>query len=211
MLNYGEILSDIDLKTNFDKTTRTVTATTTIHFAEAQKNNNLALTYAILENRVHKPGNDSYKQHNSYADGEHGVMGGYGQYGEYIPSEVIYFNDVARGYVDDILGIDGSIPADIDAGQPVVDERSFTLPDNILVDDNVEIVALLIDKKDGRIVNGQNVELVPGSVTGINTVANTSALRTSAVYSVNGMRINGLTKGINLIRTSDGRTVKVTK
>lgn len=211
LLNYGEILSDIDLKTNFDKTTRTVTATTTIHFAEAQKNNNLALTYAILENRVHKPGNDSYKQHNSYADGEHGVMGGYEQYGEYIPSEVMYFNDVARGYVDDILGIDGSIPADIDAGQPVVDERSFTLPDNILVDDNVEIVALLIDKKDGRIVNGQNVELVPGSVTGINTVANTSALRTSAVYSVNGMRINGLTKGINLIRTSDGRTVKVTK
>lgn len=211
LLNYGEILSDIDLKTSFDKTTRTVTATTTIHFAEAQKNNTLALTYAILENRVHKPGDNNYRQHNSYADGKAGVMGGYEKYGDYIPSEVMYFNDVARGYVGDILGIDGSIPTDVAAEEAVVDERSFTLPDNILVDDNVEIVALLIDKNDGRIVNGQNVELVPGSSDGIKTLDSCPDAGKSAVYSLSGMRLNGLSSGLNIIRTSDGRTVKVMK
>lgn len=211
LLNYGEILSDIDLKTNFDKSTRTVTATTTIHFAEAQRNNSLAVAYAILENRVHRPGDDNYRQHNSYANGKAGVMGGYEKYDEYIPSEVMYFNDVARGYVGDILGIDGSIPTDVAAEEAVVDERSFTLPDNILVDDNVEIVALLIDKTDGRIVNGQNVELVPGSGAGIKTIGSDPNTGMSAVYSVNGMRTDGLSRGINIIRTSDGRVIKVIK
>lgn len=211
LLDYAEILSDIDLKTNFDKATRTVTATTTIHFAEAQKNNSFAIAYAILENRVHRPGDDNYKQHNSYANGKAGVMGGYEKYDEYIPSEVMYFNDVARGYVGDILGIDGSIPTDVAAEEAIVDERSFQLPDNVLVDDNVEIVALLIDKKDGRIVNGQNIELVPGSGTGIKKIANNSDFGKPAVYTVNGMRIKYLSSGINIIRTSDGRLLKVTK
>ena len=211
LLNYGEILSDIDLKTTFDKTTRTVNATTTLRFGEAQKNNKLALSYVILENRVHKPGDNNYRQHNSYANGKAGVMGGYEQYGDYIPSEVMYFNDVARGYVGDFYGIDGSIPTDVEAEQTVTDERSFTLPDNIFVDDNVEIVVLLIDKADGRIVNAQNVALVPGGGTGISGVADSSRGGKSEVYSVNGMRQNGLKSGLNIIRTADGRIMKVMK
>ncbi len=211
LLNYGEILSDVDLQTTFDKTTRTVSATTTVHFGEAQKNNKLALSYVILENRVHKPGDNDYRQHNSYADGKAGVMGGYEKYGDYIPSEVMYFNDVARAFIGDFYGIDGTIPTDVDAEQAVTDGRSFILPDNILVDDNVEIVVLLIDKTDGRIVNGQSVELVPGGGTGINGVTDTPKTDKSAVYSVNGMRQKGLTRGLNIIRTADGRTIKVVK
>lgn len=211
LLNYGEILSDVDLKTTFDKTTRTVSATTTIHFGEAQKSNSLSLSYVILENRVHKPGDKDYCQHNSYADGNAGVMGGYEKYGEYIPSEVMYFNDVARAFVGDFYGIDGTIPTDVEAEQTVTDERSFILPDNILEDDNVEIVVLLIDKKDGRIVNGQNVELVPGSGTGISGVADNSGAEKSVVYSLNGMCQKELVSGFNIIRTADGRTVKVVK
>ncbi len=211
ILNLDEIFSDIDLTTAFDKQTRTVTATTTLHFAEAQKDNNLALAYAILENAVHQPGDDNYKQHNSYANGEAGVMGGYEKYGEYIPSEVMYYNDVARGFVDDLLGIDGSVPQDVEAEQAVVDERTFTLPDNIFVDDNVEIVVMLIDKTDGRIVNAQNVALVPGSSSGISGVKDNSQTGKTVVYSLNGVRLNGLERGINIIRTSDGHIVKVIK
>lgn len=207
-LNNNETLVDMNLETSFDKSLRTVQARTTLHFAEAQPSNTLALAYAIIENAVHKPGDDKYQQHNSYANGQKGKMGGYEKYGEYIPSEVMYYNDVARGFVDDLMGIEGSMPTNIEAEQAVTDERTFTLPDNILVDDNVEIVAMLIDKSDGRIINAQNTELVPGA-SAIKGVTDNGATTKSTVYGINGTTHNGIQPGLNIIRTAEGKFVKI--
>lgn len=202
---YSYMTLDLD----FDRTTRCVTTNTTLYFAEDMNNQQLALAYAIIENNVHQPGNKKYQQHNSYANGENGPMGGYEQYGEYIPSEVMYFNDVARGFVDDLSGIDGTVPADITADQPVTDNRSFILPNNILVDDNVEIVALLIDKASGHIINGEQTALVPPSPDGINPVPTSSSDTPIAVYDVQGRCHDTLQKGLNILRTADGRIHKI--
>lgn len=210
LLNGNETLVDIDLKTSFDKTTRTVRACTTLHFAEGQPNNTLALAYAILENAIHRPGDEKYRQHNSYANGKSGIMGGYEKYGEYIPSEVMYYNDVARGFIGDLMGIEGSIPPDLEAEQPIVDERIFTLPDNIFVDDNVEIVSMLIDKSDGRIINAQNAELVPGAscIRGIKEEQQATRLY---IYDINGAQHNSIQHGLNIIRTASGKVMKTIK
>lgn len=209
ILKNAELFSDLQLETTFDKASRSVTAKTTLHLADDYTDGKLALAYAIIENDVHKPGDDSYRQHNSYADGILGEMGGYEKYGEYIPSEVMHYNDVARGYVDDLMGIDGSLPERIAAEESVADERSFTLPDNILNDENVEIVVMLIDKSDGRIVNAEKCP-VAKSTNGINDIKATNMpTRFSAIYGVSGTKRDSLEKGLNIIRTADGRTIKV--
>lgn len=209
ILKNAELFSDLQLETTFDKASRSVTAKTTLHLADDYTDGKLALAYAIIENDVHKPGDDNYRQHNSYADGILGEMGGYEKYGEYIPSEVMHYNDVARGYVDDLMGIDGSLPERIAAEESITDERSFTLPDNILNDENVEIVVMLIDKSDGRIVNAEKCP-VAKSTNGINDIKATNMpTRFSAIYGVSGTKRDSLEKGLNIIRTADGRTIKV--
>lgn len=209
MLNNNETFCTLNLSVLLDKTSRTVTAKTSTTFAEAQADHKYALAYAILENGIHQPDDENYRQHNAYANGSHGVMGGYEKYDEYIPQDKMWFQDVARGYVDDLSGIDGSIPESIDAETPVVDERTFVLPDNILVDDNVEIVAMLIDKTDGHIVNAESAS-VSGQETGIQNEAIAANYgKAVAIYTVGGELTKSFTKGINLVRLDSGKVIKI--
>ena len=207
----NEPLCDMTLGTEFDSSSRTVSATTTLLFADAQHNANYALAYAIVENSVHQPGNSKYQQHNAYANGENGIMGGYEKYGEYIPSEVMYYNDVARGYADDLMGISGSVPTEIDAETPVVHNIQISLPDNILDDSNVEIVAMLLDLDDGHVVNAEKCGISAKDPAGIHSVDNNGSIAADAIYNVNGMRTHQLQRGLNIVRTSDGRVVKIIK
>ncbi len=209
MLNNNETFCTLNLSVLLDKTSRTVTAKTVTTFAEAQADHKYALAYAILENDIHQPDDENYRQHNAYANGSHGVMGGYEKYDEYIPQEKMWFQDVARGYVDDLSGIDGSLPETIQAETPVVDERTFVLPDNILVDNNVEIVAMLIDKTDGHIVNAESAS-VSGQETGIQNEAIAANYgKPAAIYTVGGELTKSFTKGINLVRLDSGKVIKI--
>ncbi len=209
LLNSSETFCALNLSVLLDKSSRMVTATTTTTFAEEQANHKYALAYAILENNIHQPDDEKYRQHNAYANGENGVMGGYEQYGEYIPQDKMWFNDVARGYVDDLSGIDGSLPDLIPAQESVVDERTFSLPDNILVDDNVEIVVMLIDKTDGHIVNAESMP-VSGESSAIQSVDDSRQnVAGRLFYNIDGTLMKKSSKGVNIIRLSDGRVVKV--
>lgn len=209
LLKNSEAFCTLNLSVLLDKASRTVMAKTATTFAAAQTDHKYALAYGILENNIHQPNDESYRQHNAYANGNNGVMGGYELYGEYIPQDKMWFQDVARGYVDDLSGIDGSIPEAIQAQETVVDERTFSLPDNILVDDNVEIVVMLIDKTDGHIVNAESMP-VSGEASAIQSVdSSLSTTEHCQFYNLGGALMNSLVKGINLIRQSDGKVVKV--
>lgn len=205
------VLVDVDLQANLDAATRSVTSTTTLHFAEANAAANYALSYAIIENNVHKPGDNKYRQHNSYANGKEGAMGGYEKYGEYIPSEVMYYQCVARGYVDNLDGIDGSVPAEYQADEALIYNKNFVLPDNILDDKNTALVVMLIDKSDHHIVNAQIAPLGANEITGINMidVAGNQSSGKNAYYNVAGMRIDKMSKGLNIVRQSTGKVVKI--
>ena len=47
--------------------------------------------------------------------------------------------------------------------------------------------------------------------TGINTIGTSSAKTIEAIYKLNGMRTNELSKGVNIVKYSDGTTVKIMK
>lgn len=73
--------------------------------------------------------------------------------------------------------------------------------------DQVYVVALLLDKKTGAIVNAGRAR-VTGS-TGIEDVTTGTEATVVARYNVNGVQIADPVKGINIVKMSDGTTRKV--
>lgn len=73
--------------------------------------------------------------------------------------------------------------------------------------DQVYVVALLLDKKTGAIVNAGRAR-VTGS-TGIEDVTTGTEATVVARYNVNGVQIAAPVKGINIVKMSDGTTRKV--
>lgn len=71
---------------------------------------------------------------------------------------------------------------------------------------NLSLTALLINRNHGRIVNAVQVKLF--SETGINGV-NTENVVETASYNIGGVRTSGKAKGLNIVRMSNGKVVKV--
>ena len=82
-----------------------------------------------------------------------------------------------------------------------------TVLKKVLKHDQVYVVALLLDKKTGAIVNAGRAR-VTGS-TGIEDVTTGSEATVVARYNVNGVQIAAPVKGINIVKMSDGTTRKV--
>lgn len=73
--------------------------------------------------------------------------------------------------------------------------------------DQVYVVALLLDKKTGAIVNAGRAR-VTGS-TGIEDVTSGTEATVVARYTVNGVQVSAPVKGVNILKMSDGTTRKV--
>lgn len=73
--------------------------------------------------------------------------------------------------------------------------------------DQIYVVALLLDKKTGAIVNAGRARVT--GTTGIESVNNSSEATVVARYNVNGVQIAAPVKGINIVKMSDGTTRKV--
>lgn len=162
------------------------------------------MAYAIVENDVYEEGNSNYVQHNSYAGGANGEMGGYEDLPEYVTD--FHFQDVARGTIGDPSGIEGSLPLRMDAGREYVTTESFTLPETVLNVDNVYIVAMLIDTRSSGIVNADMAKLTADDPAGIaGPGVNTEPERVE-IYTVDGRRVaeGSLVPGIYIRRTVSG-------
>lgn len=74
---------------------------------------------------------------------------------------------------------------------------------------NLRIVALLLNEK-GQIVNGAQAKVTGYETTGIRNI-NTNAAEADvpAIYNLQGHRLQTMQKGLNIIRTKDGKTKKV--
>lgn len=73
--------------------------------------------------------------------------------------------------------------------------------------DQVYVVAMLLDKKTGAIVNAGRAR-VTGS-TGIEDVTSGTEATVVARYTVNGVQVSAPVKGVNILKMSDGTTRKV--
>lgn len=73
----------------------------------------------------------------------------------------------------------------------------------------VYVVAVVLDKKTGAIVNARKSKVADFGTTGIENVNNNTEATVVARYNVNGVQIAAPVKGINIVKMSDGTTRKV--
>lgn len=74
---------------------------------------------------------------------------------------------------------------------------------------NLRIVALLLNEK-GEIMNGAKAKVTGYETTGIRNINNNATeADVPAIYNLQGHRLQTMQKGLNIIRTKDGKTKKV--
>lgn len=110
------------------------------------------------------------------------------------------------------------LPAKVEAEKAFSIEGTITEVDSIknmanypVIQDskNLRIVALLLNEK-GEIVNGAQAKVTGYETTGIRNINNNAAeADVPAIYNLQGHRLQTMQKGLNIIRTKDGKTKKV--
>lgn len=110
------------------------------------------------------------------------------------------------------------LPAKVEAEKAFSIEGTITEVDSIknmanypVIQDskNLRIVALLLNEK-GQIVNGAKAKVTGYETTGIRNINNNATeADVPAIYNLQGHRLQTMQKGLNIIRTKDGKTKKV--
>lgn len=182
-----------------------IDATGTVKVAHDVTGTDLALTFVITEDKV-----GPYNQMNGYSSST-----GCPEWADKPQRVSMKFDDVARYIYSDWDGIEGSVPADMKAGE----EYPYTVKGLSLGNTeqvkNACLVVLLLDKTTGQIVNADRVYLDPNRqppVSGIGNVQDEAPCRVfttpgaicyqgesqAEVYGVSGMYIGTLTDGASL-------------
>ncbi len=133
--------------TDATKSKISVEALTT--FVSEHKGIDYRLSFVLLEDGV-----KGYTQANTYAGGKL-EMGGFEKLGN--PAAVDMDHVARMNY--SYNGIEGSIPADVEADKTLTYATTLDMPSTIQNADNCDLVVLVIDAATGRIENGVKVAL----------------------------------------------------
>lgn len=178
-------------------------------------NANYKMEIVLVANDLY---NESWGQSNYYS----GYGAGYFQYEEFDKFTTgesyvygLHFDDVVVATTR-LSGNDVILPSEFEEDKAYEANAEFTLANIVntsgapVIQDNGKLraVALLIDRNTGAIVNANkcNVSLDP---TGIKSVEAKTTNGEAQIYDLSGRRINTMVKGVNIVKTADGRTVKV--
>ena len=139
----------------------------------------------------------------------------FGNGGKYGKSSVTgwLFNDVAL--VSSYVSNSNKAPKlDVmNAGEQKEAEYSLTMPTKTTLKNAVKnaelfIVALIVDKEK-HIVNAAKAPITiadPSGIENVNAAANNEQI---ARYTLDGRRVQGMQKGLNIVRMANGKTIKV--
>lgn len=145
----------LDIDVSYDKEARRVDTETEVSFSEFFADKDYRLAYVVIENDVHHPGEKGYTQGNAYSGGGAGPMGGFEDKPNPVPSEDMWFQEVARGLMSPLGGVAGVIPASMKALETVRHSWSFILPECVDNVDKAEVIVMLIDNETGHILNAE--------------------------------------------------------
>lgn len=153
----------------------------------------LRIVYVVVEDQL------PISQHNYYAGGGSGEMGGFENMGSIVNIDV---DDIVRGVYPDPKGVAEALPASVVKGTEYTHTAEFALP-TIADAVNVSVVAFVIDNKQGGIVlNGERTR----QITGLNytpevSIEQVEAAKASAIYNLNGNRLDAVQNGLNIVNS----------
>lgn len=133
--------ADIEVFTNFNQSTRLLTARVKATFFTSASGN-YRLSAIVTEDGVTGPAPD-FNQTNIYSGGGHGYMGGFELLPSVIPANMIAYNHVGRALLGGYNGQTGSVPPSVEAG----DTASYTFTRRIPADwdeNYIRVVGLLL-------------------------------------------------------------------
>ena len=108
-------------------------------------------------------------------------------------------------------GLQGSISTPIVADKVQVHQTAFkNISQYSLIQDKskLSVCVLVINTQTGEIVNADKCEISDHTSTGIENAPTTGEVVEVARYNAAGCRISQPTRGLNIVKYSDGRTVK---
>lgn len=190
----------LDLTVAYDEDTRLVETETEVSFAEFFTDKDYRLAYVVVENDVHHPGEKGYNQGNMYSGGAEGPMGGFEDKPNPVPSEDMWYQEVARGLMSPLGGVAGVIPHSMKAMERVDHSWSFTLPECVDDMEKADVIVMLIDNESGRIINAECAPVAGGVSVG---VIDADAVRILPVDG--GVRIEGADVTESCLYALDGR------
>lgn len=153
----------LDFSLAYDKASGRIDTETEVSFADFYADKDYRLAYVVIENDVHHPGDNKYCQGNAYAGGGEGPMGGFEDKPASIPSEDMWFQEVARGLMSPFGGVGDIIPRSMKALQTATHSYSFTLPAAVENLEKARVIVMLVDNGDGHILNAEIVPLAVSS------------------------------------------------
>lgn len=165
------------------------------------------LAFVLVENDVHVPDDPAFNQHNYYSGGSLGEMGGFENLPDPIPASQMWYQDVARGIYPSYKGVNLFTEAPLRIGEESECSYSFVMPENVLVQDNLEVIVLAINPSTLKVVNGcKAVKIGTGSQPELKS-DNVSVLL-EEWYDITGRRVSNPSGGvfIRVSRCSDGST-----
>lgn len=187
------------------------------YFVNPNDDINYSLAYVLLENNVHKDAiidtdgqpkrYNGYEQNNYYAGGSMGEMDGFENLPSKIPGPDMYYQDVARAFWGDgFEGFTSSLPTSVVGDSLYKHEYSVTLPENVLNYENTELAVLLINRRNGEIINADVVPLKTFFSAISTTEQDASIVIENSKYEVNVQAMTPLTSVE--IYSIDGRLVE---
>jgi len=140
----------------YNSTTKELTFTVSSTFVAPVTDHRFSAV--LVENGVTGTGSD-WAQANYYSGGANGSMGGFENMPNPIPAEDMIYDHVGRRVIGDIKGVEGSLPASINAGETHSYEFSTILSEE-WDESKMELVGLLLDYNSKRIENGAISHLI---------------------------------------------------
>lgn len=211
--------ADISVDASLSNDKQSVTATATVKFPLEMKNARYGVEYVLVADGLTGTGRD-WEQHNYYYNGRQ-------ESSEFTEPEFKQFSEgpeyVSGLRFDDVViattrltGDNQYMPETIAEDQSYDLSATFNLQkvrnvnnDPIIQDVNkLRVVALLIDYNDNTIVNAAKTGYF-AAANGIKTVNAAAEMQPSAVYDLSGRRLASMQKGVNIVRTADGKIIKV--
>ena len=198
----------IDLKAEWeDADQSSVIFNTTTRFSYNDENAQYAIAYVLVEDGLTGTGSN-WAQANYYRNGG---SGGEMDFWYKASSSVtgLEFNHVAVAGWGIDNGINGTVSSVLDVNTPQQYSKTYSISGNSLIQDKSKLtaVALLIDRLDGTIVNAAQSPIVEKG-TAINA-PEASTQVPEAHYTIDGRQLQHPSRGLNIIRMTDGTVKKV--
>ena len=197
---------------NEDSTSISITTDATFQYDN--ENAPYALGFVLTEDYVSGPGSKWNQANNLMTDLEFMPDEDFHKfyYGDSYIKNMEYMHVAVGGWKTG-NGYEGSIQSPVVAGETQTFNKTLDISavKQIQNKKNLKVIALLIDTERDRIVNADQTLISEEDVTAILPKTTDSTRKVESIYGIDGSRRNSLSRGVNIVRYSDGTTKTILK